>query len=308
MSLANQNELLTLELLKNQHMTFQRNNLEDYVEFKEPSVVNLGDNRFILAYGKGTYRVKAVVCGKLQKIALHDVLYVSKLDKSLLSVCVMVKYGAAVSFENDLCKITHNSELLAVGVIRGKLYVLKIMEDQVNIASEELESDPFLWHCHLGHLGMDNIIKVANWNMVKRIGHLSSESKPFCEGCVMGKHHHFPYPKGISHPATEPFELIRCDVCGPMSESSIGASHYYVTFIDDFTRYTFVYFLNNKSQVLETFKDFHSYAMNVSGKEIKVIRTDNGGECQIISFPKNMHKSDFIIFSPLNMHKTSLSD
>ena len=66
-----------------QHMTFQRKNLEDYVEFKEPSVVNLGDNRSILAYGKGAYHVKAVVDGKLQKIALHNVLYLPKLDKNL---------------------------------------------------------------------------------------------------------------------------------------------------------------------------------------------------------------------------------
>jgi hypothetical protein len=183
-----------------------------------------------------------------------------------------------VSFENDVCKITRNSKLLAVGVIRGKLYVLKILEDQVNIASEELESDLFLWHCRLGHLGMDNVIKIANGNMVKGIGHLSSESKPFCEGCVMGKQHRCPYPKGISYRATEPFELIHSDVCGPMPESSIGGSRYYVTFIDDFTRYTFVYFLKNKSQVLEKFKDFHNYAKNVSGKGIKVIRTDNGGE------------------------------
>ena len=79
----------------------------------------------------------------------------------------MVKLGAVASFENDLCKITRNSKLLAVGVIRGKLYVLKIMEDQVNIASEELESDLFLWHCRLDHLCMDNVIKLANGNMVK---------------------------------------------------------------------------------------------------------------------------------------------
>ena len=261
-----------------QHMTFKRTNLEDYVKFEKPTVVNLGDNRSILAYGKGTYRITAVVDDKLQKIALRDVLYLPELDKNLLSVHAMIKLGAVVSFENDVCKITRNSKLLAVGVIRGKLYVLKILEDQVNIASEELESDLFLWHCRLGHLGMDNVITIANGNMVKGIGHLSSESKPFCEGCVMEKQHRCPYPKGISYRATEPFELIHSDVCGPMPESSIGGSRYYVTFIDDFTRYTFVYFLKNKSQVLEKFKDFHNYAKNVSGKGIKVIRTDNGGE------------------------------
>ena len=85
----------------------------------------------------------------------------------MLSVRAKVKLGAVVSFENDLSKITRNSKLLAVGVIREKLYILKIMEDQVNIASEELESDLFLWHCRLGHLGMDNVIKLANGNMVK---------------------------------------------------------------------------------------------------------------------------------------------
>ena len=171
---------------------------------------------------------------------------------------------------------------MAVGLLRVKLYVLKIMEDQVNIASEELESDLFLWHCRLGHLGMDNVIKIANGNMVKGIGHLSLESKPFCEGCVMGKQHRCPYRKGISYRATEPFELMMCvdhsDVCGPMSESSIGGSRYYVTFIDDSTRDTFVYFLKNKSQVLEKFKDFHSYATNASGKGVKTTHTDNGGE------------------------------
>ena len=100
-----------------QHMTFERNNLEDYVEFKQPSVVNLGDNRSILAYGKGTYRVKAVVDGRIQKIALHDVLYLPELDKKLLSVHAMIKVGAVISFEDDICKITCNSKLLAVGEI-----------------------------------------------------------------------------------------------------------------------------------------------------------------------------------------------
>ena len=94
----------------------------------------------------------------------------------------------------------------------------------------------------------------------------------------MGNQHLCPYPKGTSYRATEPFELIHSDVCGPMSESSIGGSHYYVTFIDDFTSYTVVYFLRNNSHVLEKLKDFHSYAMNVSEEGIKVFRTDNGGE------------------------------
>ena len=55
---------------------------------------------------------------------MRDVLHLPELDKNLLSVRAMMKLGAVVSFENDLCKITRNSRLLAVGVIRGKLYVV----------------------------------------------------------------------------------------------------------------------------------------------------------------------------------------
>ena len=57
-----------------QHMTFEQDALVDYVEFKQPSIVNLGDNRSILAYGKGTYRIKAVVDNYIQNISLRDVL------------------------------------------------------------------------------------------------------------------------------------------------------------------------------------------------------------------------------------------
>ena len=110
-------------------MTFERNNLEEYIDFKQPTVVNLGDNRTIFAYGKGIYRVKALVNGGFQKIALRDVLFLPELDKNLLSVRAMVKLGAVVSFQDDMCRITRNSKLLAVGEIQRKLYVLKVMEE-----------------------------------------------------------------------------------------------------------------------------------------------------------------------------------
>jgi hypothetical protein len=67
-----------------QHMTLERNRLSNYVEFKKPCSVHLGDNRSILAYGKGTYHVKAVVDDHIQHIELQEVLYLPKLVKNLL--------------------------------------------------------------------------------------------------------------------------------------------------------------------------------------------------------------------------------
>ena len=107
-------------------MSFERNCLLEYVEFKQPCVVNLGDSRTILAYGKGTYHITADVNGHTQSISLHDVLYLPDLEKNLLSVRGMTRLGAAVMFEDGVCKIPRNSKLLAVGVVVGKLHVLKV--------------------------------------------------------------------------------------------------------------------------------------------------------------------------------------
>ena len=73
-------------------------------------------------------------------------------------------------------------------------------------------------------------------------------------------------------------ELIHSDVCGPMSSTSLSGFEYYITFIDDFSRKTWIYFLKAKSEVFEKFKEFKALIENLSDKKIKTLRSDNGGE------------------------------
>ena len=225
-----------------------------------------------------TNRIKAVVDDHIQPLCLRDVLYLPELEKNLLSVCAMIKLGATVLFEDGVVKIIRNSKLLATGVMRGKLYVLKMLipDEQVNVA--ERSSSLQLWHYRLGHLGMDNVNKMMNEQMVDGMNSVNDEKSSVCEACIMGKQHRCPYPRGHAEHSTQPFEVVHSDVCGPMSVSSFGGSHYYVTFIDDYTRYNCVYFMKNKSEVLEKFKEFHNFATNLAGNQIKVLCSDNGGE------------------------------
>jgi hypothetical protein len=69
----------------------------------------------------------------------------------------------------------------------------------VNVASEE--SDLYLWHCRYGHLEMDNVVKLANGDMVKGMDNVAGENNCFCEACVMGKQHRCLYPKGVPYRA-----------------------------------------------------------------------------------------------------------
>jgi transposase InsO family protein len=73
-------------------------------------------------------------------------------------------------------------------------------------------------------------------------------------------------------------ELIHSDVCGPMPSSSISGYVYYVSFIDDYSHKTWVYFLKSKDEVFSKFKEFKALIENLSERKIKILRSDNGGE------------------------------
>jgi transposase InsO family protein len=73
-------------------------------------------------------------------------------------------------------------------------------------------------------------------------------------------------------------ELIHSDVCGPMPSFSISAYVYYVSFIDDYSCKTWIYFLKSKDEVFSKFKEFKALIENLYERNIKILRSDNGGE------------------------------
>ena len=77
---------------------------------------------------------------------------------------------------------------------------------------------------------------------------------------------------------SEKLELVHIDVLGLAQVSSLGGSHYYVTFIHDTTRKNWIYFLRSKSDVFQTFKKWKCLVENEIGKKLKCLRSDNGGE------------------------------
>ena len=72
--------------------------------------------------------------------------------------------------------------------------------------------------------------------------------------------------------------MIHSDISGPMPIASMNGSRYVLTFIDDFSRYTWVFFIKKKSEVLELFTELKALTENASRKKIKILRFDNGRE------------------------------
>ena len=99
------------------------------------------------------------------------------------------------------------------------------------------------------------------------------------------------FKEGKAKRASSPLELIHSDLMGPFPHLSINKVRYVITIVDDFSRYTWVYFLRQKSEVFWHLKDFKALAENQSVRKIKILRTDNGGgicehECSTSMFKR----------------------
>jgi hypothetical protein len=97
----------------------------------------------------------------------------------------------------------------------------------------------------------------------------------FCENCVYGKKNRVIFPSGATR-AEGILQLVHSDVFGPVLVPSLGKSVYYVSFIDEFSRNTWIYFLRKKYEVFDRFKYFKALFENQTKKIIKVLRKDNG--------------------------------
>ncbi|KAM0017627.1 putative RNA-directed DNA polymerase [Helianthus debilis subsp. tardiflorus] len=239
--------------------------------------VNLGDNKKLLVEGKGTVRI-SVANGSFR--LLEDVYYIPRLKYNLLSVGQLMKRGYALLFDEGQCIITKKdtgADLLTVKAGKNNMFVFDASKvvNQQHARHNHRHADTRLWHLRYGHFHFQGLKTLSEKSMVRGLPSINLSDS--CEGCVLGKLNQLPY-SSHSWRATKPLELIHADLCGEMQVESLGGSLYYFLLIDDFSRMSWVYFLKNKSQAFEKFKAFKKMVEKECEHQIKVLRTDRGGE------------------------------
>lgn len=261
------------------HMMLQREFLVNYRELDTPEKVALGDGRIVEAVGVGNVHLKMTFkVSSPKRAVMYDVLYVPKLACNLFSVRTAARKGNIVKFGRSRCWIRDQTgKLYGMGSLIDKLYQLDCEPrptEYVSAASEQ-EHKVDLWHQRLGHLNDQHLHDIAQKQLATGIT-LPKNTKPsFCEGCVEGKLHRKPLKSVGGNQSSSKLELVNSNVCGPMQTESIGGWKYFVTFIDDFSRCCAVYFLKQKSEVLDKFKEI---VTNECNERIATLRMDNGGE------------------------------
>jgi len=163
--------------------------------------------------------------------------------------------------------------------VHDGLYYLDEGSDEVAFATcmspiQEL----LLHHQRLGHPSFATLSRIYP-SLFKTC---PSESL-VCDACELAKHTRGTYPsRGLR--SEKPFEVIHSDVWGPCEVNSISGHRWFVTFIDCFSRYTWLYLLKHKSDVFSVFKDLNALIENQFGSTIKILRTDNGTEYMNLEF------------------------
>lgn len=262
------------------HMSYRKDWMSSYSEIS-PLDIHLADERTVQAVGKGNIALKVHWNGSSRMCHFLEVLHVPDLERNLFSVSKAVKQGARVEFRADECWVKMSEGQVALkGEHQDGLYLIKgevVHQIHAKSAWTTGKASFDVWHQRYGHLN-DQSIKALHKGLVKGLDISGSMDKSFCEGCALGKHSKRPFASGEATRASELLELIHSDVCGPMQTSSLGGCKYFVTFIDDMSRSCFVYLMKQKLEVLSKFKEFEAWATNFTGRKIKTLRSDNGGE------------------------------
>ncbi|GBP76638.1 Retrovirus-related Pol polyprotein from transposon TNT 1-94 [Eumeta japonica] len=160
---------------------------------------------------------------------------------------------------------------------RGDLYYLQEGNEEADIVEDKTNSEFLMWHCRMGHLNANDLVRVINQNTTSKITSEQLTCLSKCEVCLRGKMTRLPF-LASERQSEETLEIVHTDIVGPFKTQSVNGARYFITFIDDRSRWCEVYFLKQKSGALEAFKMYQTQAERVTGKKIKYLQSDNGKE------------------------------
>ena len=258
------------------HMTCDRDFFVD-IDPKHREPVTLADNSVKYSEGIGSGNITYTKDGKEVKFLVTNVLYVPKLSINLLSVRVLTKRGYKVTFMHDECHIYLDGECILTARVNSNLYAIENKIQLAAVSRCKSKDCIHVWHRKLGHRDIKSIKLLHDKNMANGLEMGDCNCSHTCEICLRGKFSRLPFQPSKSR-ALNIMDLVHTDVCGPMQTETPGKMKYYLTFIDDHSRYTVVKLLRHKSEVFDRIVEYVALMENQTGRRPKIIRNDNGGE------------------------------
>ncbi|KAJ4749591.1 polyprotein [Rhynchospora pubera] len=262
------------------HVTNDINNLSAFYAYNGHDNLQIGDGTGLPIQNIGTTSLHI----SNFTISLKDTLHVANFSRNLISLSKLILDNPSliVTFSNSFCFFkdpTNKRDLLKVPSTNGLFYLhaspSHLISPQALIG---VRTTANIWHAHFRHPSND-----ATLHVLKKFSlPCNSRTLNLCHDCNVAKAHKLPFCN-FSSTTTSPLHLIHSDVWGPSPILSSNGFRYYVIFVDDFSKFSWIYFMANKSDVLSIFSGFKAQVENLFGCTIKILRTDGGAEFKPIA-------------------------
>lgn len=199
-----------------------------------------------------------------------------------------------VSFYDEGSEIVENksNNILLKSKRKGEMYPLNLNpireKTAVCLLTKAHSDESWLWHQRLSHLNFKDINKLVLGGHIRGLPVLKFDKEHLCAACEMGNQSRQSHPSIINTKVIEPLELLHIDLSGPSSIESIGGNKYILVIVDDFSCFTWVFFLKQKSEATPKLKLFIKQVEVQLQKVVRNVRSDNGLEF------KNKDFEDFL--------------
>lgn len=259
----------------------------------EGTAVTMGNHSAARVFGMGRVDLR-FTSGKV--LSLHEVHHVPAVRRNLISGSSLVRSGYELIFKCNKVVLLHLGNFIGKGYLHEGLFKLSTEcisanngnDNSVDAFSYNVESCD-VWHGRLGHVNFNTVKRMANLDMIPKH---AIDTKKKCEICVQYKQPRKPF-KSVDR-NSDILELVHTDCCEFNGVTTRDHKRYFISFIDDCSRYCYVYLLKTKDEALDKFIAFKSEAENQTNKTIKRLRSDRGGEYTSNIFQKICQDSGII--------------
>ncbi|GJW84603.1 putative ribonuclease H-like domain-containing protein, partial [Tanacetum coccineum] len=264
------------------HMTRNMSYLTDYEEIDGGYVAFGGNPKGGKITGKGTI--------KTGNLDFENVYFVRELKFNLFSVSQMCDKKNSVLFNDTECivlspnfKLIDESQVLLRVPRKNNMYSVDLKNivpkgGLTCLFAKATSDESKLWHRRLGHLNFKTMNKLVKGNLVRGLPSKLFENDQTCVACQKGKQHRASCKSKTENSISLPLHLLHMDLFGPTFVKSFMKKMYCLVIIDDYSRFTWVFFLATKDETGGILKSFITGIENLVDHKVKVIRCDNGTE------------------------------
>ncbi|GJZ69748.1 putative ribonuclease H-like domain-containing protein [Tanacetum coccineum] len=263
------------------HMTGNKAYLADFQDFNGGPVAFGGSKGYITGKGK-------IKTGKLD---FEDVSFVKELQPfNLFSVSQMCDKKNKVLFTDSEClvlspdfKLPDENQILLKVPRQNNMYSFNLenivpLGGLACLIAKATTDESNKWHRRLGHVNFKNLNRLVKGNLVRGLPTKLFQNDHTCVACQKGKQHKASCKAKLVSSISHTLQLLHMDLFGPTSVRSINHKTYCLVITDDFSRFSWTFFLRTKDETSAILKDFIRQIENQLNQKVKTIRCDNGTE------------------------------